>query len=207
MRSEVASDVRFRLSLAVLGILYVVGALGITSKMRSAILGLSALNLCLTALLLGLNAEALGRRGYVALAIVGLIGFFVEVLGVATGAVFGAYEYTARLGPSSLGVPWVIGLNWAMLIHAIHAGVGRLGLPTMAKSAVGASAMTLFDWIMEPAAIALGYWRWSSPTVPMRNYAAWWVLSLALFAFVEKASPRPRNRLAPWVLVAMVGFS
>jgi putative membrane protein len=206
MRSEAARPPHYRLSLAVLGLVYLVGSLGIASPLRSTVLGLSAFNLVLTATLLSLNAESLGRRGFVALLLVGVFGFSIEVLGVKTGAIFGDYAYTSRLGPKSFGVPWVIGLNWALLIHAVHAWVGRWGLPVMATATWGATVMAAFDWVMEPAAIALEYWRWATPVVPLRNYGAWWLLSFLMLVFVEKMGPRPRNRLAPWVLSAMIVF-
>jgi putative membrane protein len=197
---------RFRISLAVLGVFYLVGSLGIASAMRDTLLSLSALNLVLTAALLASNADGIGRRGFAALVVVGVIGFFVEVLGVASGVIFGEYAYTSHLGPMSFGVPWVIGLNWALLVHAVHAWVGSLEISTLPMAALGATALTLFDWIMEPAAIALSYWRWTDPSVPLRNYAAWWTLSFLLLLFVDKVGPRPRNRLAPWVLTAMLVF-
>jgi putative membrane protein len=43
--------------------------------------------------------------------------------------------------------------------------------------------MTFFDYLMEPAAIKLGYWVWQGSVIPFQNYLAWFVLGL-LFAFL-----------------------
>ena len=39
--------------------------------------------------------------------------------------------------------------------------------------------MVLFDLLMGPAAMALGYWDWAEGIVPMQNYIMWFVLGLA----------------------------
>jgi putative membrane protein len=36
--------------------------------------------------------------------------------------------------------------------------------------------MTFFDFMMEPAAIKLGYWTWIEVEVPLQNYVAWFIL-------------------------------
>lgn len=197
---------RYPASAALLLLLYLVGALGILSPWRAEFVALSFANLVFTALLLLGQASNVSHRGLVAFVFCGVVGFTVEAVGVHTQMVFGEYSYTASLGPRWLGVPLVIGLNWAVLVHAVHACVCRFTESVAARVLLGATAMTGFDFVMEPAAIALDYWRWHADVVPVRNYVAWWVISAMLFVVTEILSKPTRNRLAPWVLLCMLGF-
>ncbi|MGB3549005.1 MAG: carotenoid biosynthesis protein, partial [Saprospiraceae bacterium] len=49
-----------------------------------------------------------------------LVTFFTEVAGVATGAVFGSYQYGPTMWWQGWGVPFVIALNWAVLVLAAN---------------------------------------------------------------------------------------
>jgi bisanhydrobacterioruberin hydratase len=45
---------------------------------------------------------------------------------------------------------------------------------------VAAGLTVAFDAVMEPVAIALGYWTWTGGAIPLRNYAAWFLISAVL---------------------------
>ena len=114
-----------------------------------------------------------------------LFTFAMEVLGVATGAVFGAYRYGQTLGLMLFEVPVVIGFNWMIIVLALSAEVFRhIRNPFAGTLLVGVGA-TLFDWVMEPAAIALDYWQWEGGSIPAQNYAAWFLIA-ALWAFIYR---------------------
>lgn len=112
------------------------------------------------------------------------ISFAIEWIGVTTGAVFGHYEYSSLLQPIVYNVPLVIGLAW-LGISTGSITLARYVLGTYFRHrwlAAGLSAvfMTLFDFLMEPAAMKLNYWRWLSSTIPLQNYFAWFLVSLVL---------------------------
>jgi putative membrane protein len=197
---------RFRVTLAVLVIFYAVGTIGILSRYSEHFVQLTFANLVLTALLLLLNVESFGVRVAVGFAVSLVVGFAVEALGVKTGVIFGEYHYTDRMGPALVEVPLVIGLNWAILVHCVHACLGERFRSRTLMAAVGASAMTAFDWVMEPVAIRLRFWVWQADTVPLKNYLAWWGLSFVLLLASDAIGPRPKNRLAPWVFGVMLVF-
>jgi putative membrane protein len=45
---------------------------------------------------------------------------------------------------------------------------------------------TIFDWIMEPAAVTLGFWSWEGGLIPLLNYLTWFGISLIiLFLFTR----------------------
>jgi putative membrane protein len=105
--------------------------------------------------------------------------FGLEVLGVATGQVFGAYQYSDVLGSKLGGVPPVIGANWVLVVWGVSTGVRRLlpGVPEAVKVAAAALGCVAFDYLLEPVAIGLGYWTWDGGAVPLRNYAAWGLIA------------------------------
>lgn len=116
-----------------------------------------------------------------------LVSFGIEWVGVQTGAVFGEYRYGQTLRPQLGGVPLAIGFAWlGMLLSSV--ALLQKAIPRFADrnpAALGLAAgllMVLFDVVMEPAAIALGYWSWSGNVVPLQNYLAWWLISF-LFTF------------------------
>jgi putative membrane protein len=197
---------RFRVTLAVLVIFYAVGTVGILSSYSEHFVRLTFANLVLTALVLLLNAERFGARAAVGFSVSMVVGFAVEALGVKTGVIFGEYHYTDRMGPRLIEVPLVIGLNWAILVHAVHVWVGGWFRSRAVMAVVGATAMTAFDWVMEPVAIRLRFWVWQADTVPLKNYLAWWGLSFVLLLVSDTICPSPKNRLAPWVFGVMLVF-
>lgn len=128
-----------------------------------------------------------------------LAGWLVEVYGVATGTVFGAYHYGSVLGVALAGVPVVIGINWLMLVYAsAHLSYAAQISPEI-RPFLGATAVMLADVLIEPVAVFLGFWTWDTPgegslfVAPMRNYIAWWVVSLVLLSLAEMAGIRRTN--------------
>lgn len=108
-----------------------------------------------------------------------LVTYALEVVGVATGAVFGAYHYTTALGTLVAGVPPVIGWNWVLVVLGAFAGVRRWlpRWPEAARILAVAVLCVAFDVLLEPVAIRLGYWVWHEGAVPLQNYVAWGVIA------------------------------
>lgn len=103
-----------------------------------------------------------------------LFTFLVEAAGVATGAIFGEYTYGQGLKWQWLGVPFVIALNWTLLILAVNDLVMRWFRSSVAISVAVGICIAVYDWFIEPVAIALDYWTWADgPEVPLQNYLAW----------------------------------
>ena len=197
------------LILAVLVVFYAVGFVGHQLEAtRVMIVRLTPLALLLTAAasILPLVLER-NKAAILWLALCFALGFASEAVGVATGAVFGAYAYGSVLGPQVLEVPLVIGLNWAVVVLGAAGLVVRFvptvrGRPCPVVTALVVGLLTAaFDWLMEPVAIALGYWSWTGGAIPLRNYVAWFVIS-AVFALVWALA---RLRTASWLPTAALG--
>jgi putative membrane protein len=130
--------------------------------------------------------------GYAAalLAVAGVGGFAVEVLGVHTGFPFGDYGYADRLGPMVAGVPLVVGAAWVMMAHPAHCVARAVSRDRRAQVVIGAVALAGWDVFLDPQMVAAGQWRWAAPDphlpgvpdVPLSNYAGWVVVSLVVAA-------------------------
>ncbi len=169
----------------VLGVLYAVGVAGHAFESTlPMMIRMTPGFILLTGMLATAPALAAGR-GRFARWLAGTYGFTfaAEAAGVATGAVFGAYEYGPVLGWGWLGVPLVIAFNWATVVNGavgiacrvVPAGAGR----RWGIALVAGVVATAFDFVMEPVAIRLDYWRWAGGAIPLQNYAAWFGLAAA----------------------------
>jgi putative membrane protein len=63
-----------------------------------------------------------------------------------------------------------------------------------------------FDWLMEPVAIKLNYWSWTSADVPVYNYICWFIVSLLLLLVFHFASFEKQNKFAVNLLLIQAMF-
>jgi bisanhydrobacterioruberin hydratase len=197
---------RFQLSLFLLIVVYLVGIVTVLLGHADDLMVLTPFNLIFAAAVLIYNAEGISRSWAIWFTIVALAGYWVEVLGIKTGLVFGEYEYGSNLGLKVLGVPLIIGLNWAVLVIATAALVHRLNLNNLIKSALAASLMVAYDIFLEPVAITFDFWTWAGGSIPLQNYIAWWIIAffmlLGAFTWVKNL----KNRLALYVIAIQTLF-
>jgi putative membrane protein len=117
------------------------------------------------------------------------VGYLIEVLGVKTQMIFGAYEYQTTLGVKILEVPPMIGVNWFLMIFCAGTLIENLFKQKesiLLKTTCGAALLTLFDYVAEPVAIDQNMWTWTFGTPPLQNYLAWFIVAFALlFAFFK----------------------
>jgi putative membrane protein len=123
-------------------------------------------------------------------------GFLAEAVGVATGFPFGAYAYSAALGPRLLGVPVVIPLAWTWMAWPAWIAAGHLVNRAAARVGVAAVGLATWDLFLDPQMVAAGYWHWSTVDIPLRNYVAWLAVALALMAPLSRVSGAERRSVA-----------
>jgi putative membrane protein len=138
--------------------------------------------------------------------LVGVAGFFLEVDGVKTGLIFGEYNYGDVLGPKFMDVPLILGLNWFFMVYCSTQIAGLLKLPTLPTALLSGAIMTFYDLILEPNAVAMGYWHWHGGTIPLQNYIAWFVAGSVLSLFYIYRSTRVHNMMAVFLFTIQVIF-
>lgn len=110
-------------------------------------------------------------------------GMLFEWLGVHYGLFFGSYEYGNNLGPKFSGIPWFIGINWAVLT-IVSAGIASSLLKNkVSRILLGAGLMVFLDLFLEQSAPIFDFWLFEDGIVPLKNYIAWFGISL-LFHFI-----------------------
>lgn len=158
--------------------------------------------------------------------------FAMEALGVATGAVFGAYTYGPTMWFQWLGVPFVIAFNWCVLTLTCNDLAARLLSPLFPQyergdhltavaprqssienrilhiltAALAALLTALYDVAIEPVAIALDYWQWAANDIPLQNYLAWAAIALLISLPLQIFKIRFRSPVLLVYLLAQLFF-
>ncbi len=186
-------------------------------------LSLTPLNLLVSALLIFWTQEKINLAFILfCLAAMG-IGFGSAWIGVNTGKLFGEYTYGTVLGPKWQGVPYLVALQWLVVLYCsgicmamLHARLDdsqaeayrRFPRFWISLSMIADSALValFFDWILEPVAVKLGYWNWTNGETPWLNYATWWGVSAVIMIFFQILRFRKHNLFAIHLLMIQVMF-
>lgn len=106
-----------------------------------------------------------------------LFTLLLEIIGVKTGMIFGDYTYGDVLGLKLFGVPLIIGFNWLFVIAGAFSLSCFFSSNRFAIILSAAILSVVFDMLLEPVAVKLGYWEWLDGIIPFQNYAAWFLIS------------------------------
>ncbi|SDO68096.1 carotenoid biosynthesis protein [Geodermatophilus sp. DSM 45219] len=139
------------------------------------------------------------RTGAGVLLVTAATAVVFESVGLATGFPYGEYTYSDDLGPTLLGVPFLVPLAWLMmawpswlLARRLTGGV-RPGRQRVARVAVAAAVFAAWDVVLDPQLVQAGYWTWAHPqpslpgidTVPLTNLAGWLLAGLVLMTLLD----------------------
>lgn len=137
---------------------------------------------------------------------IALGGYCIEVAGVKTGAIFGAYKYQSTLGFSALGVPLILSVNWFFLVYATRSVAQSWVKDPLLLALLAAAMMTGYDFIMEPVAVRYDFWTWDAGFIPTQNYIAWFIISFCFHYLFLKWVPMNSNPFAQRLLLIQVVF-
>jgi putative membrane protein len=185
---------------------YLVGITGFMIRaLQPVFQKLTPFGIIVAAALLMYFHEPKNLKSWLFFAGIALTGFVIEVIGVNTQALFGFYKYGHSLGLKLWNTPLTIGLNWLILIYCISS-VAKPVRDTWYFPLIGASAMVVFDWLMEPVAVATDMWSWAFGSIPRKNYIDWFLISGFLFLMVRILKVEFNNRIAAVLLVMQFIF-
>lgn len=100
-----------------------------------------------------------------------ITSIFFEYIGTNYSLLFGNYSYSDMLQPQIKGIPLAIGFSWLSVV--LFGSKLSLKYNSFIYVLTGSMVLTAFDYLLEPAAINLGYWRWSDIKPPFFNYLTW----------------------------------
>ena len=124
------------------------------------------------------NRTEKGSAFFRYLSIVFALGLSIEIIGVATGYPFGSYVYGESLGWKVLNVPFVLGLNWWILVYSsIHLSAFLTKKPIL-RMLLAPALMLGLDSLIEPLSSQLDFWYWENSSAPLQNFLSWYLISL-----------------------------
>jgi uncharacterized membrane protein len=133
------------------------------------------------------------RTGAGVLLVTAATAVVFEAVGLATGFPYGRYTYSDDLGPTLLGVPFLVPLAWLMMAWPSWLLALRLAGRPVVRVVVAAAVFAGWDVVLDPQMVQAGYWTWAHPrpglpgidTVPLTNLAGWLLAGLLLMALLE----------------------
>lgn len=132
--------------------------------------------------------------------------FVLEVIGVETGMMFGAYNYGNTLGIKFFEVPLIVTLSWLCVVFGAVT-ISDHFIKSRALAAISSAILcTGFDYVMEPSAIHLDYWTWHSGDIPLLNYAAGFLISLIASTYYLLLKPAVRTDRATLIFKLQLMF-
>ncbi len=212
-------------ALFVVLLFHVCGAIGILfTPYKDWFIQNTPLNLLIMAALLVITQRQKNAAFFLYILITYTVGFTVELIGVNSGILFGHYQYGNTLGIQQYGVPLLIGINWFIIMYCAGVIASKLynwsnkrlaAMNAQVKPALqflsfitdGALLATLFDFIIEPVAVKLGYWHWlDKGEIPSYNYTCWFFISAALLTVFRLLPFDKNNQLAVHLFIIQVLF-
>lgn len=145
-------------------------------------------------------------KDLIVFSIIFVLGYSIEVAGVATKLIFGDYSYGHGLGLKVLDTPLLIGLNWLYLTYCFASIANRFKLNRFITPLIAATLMVVYDLILEQVAGYLEMWYWHNNVIPLQNYLVWFAVSLVMQYILFWAKVETKNKLAPVVIIAQSVF-
>ena len=133
------------------------------------------------------------RTGAVVLLAVAATAVLFEAVGLATGFPYGTYTYSDGLGPTLLGVPFLVPSAWLMMAWPSRLLAERLAAGRAVRVLVAAGVFAAWDVVLDPQMVQAGYWTWAHPrpglpgidTVPLTNLAGWLLAGGVLMVLLD----------------------
>lgn len=197
---------------------HVCGFIGMFTSKHNWFVANTALNLLIMTALIFWTQPKKNAAFFVFVVICFVTGMLTEMIGVNTSWLFGKYEYGKVLGKGIINVPWLIGVNWFIVMYCCGVAVAHLHERIKRQSALaesfltpqmqlmsfvidGALLATFFDFMLEPVAVKLGYWTWlGDGKIPFTNYLCWFVISGLLLTVFKLLSFPKHNQFAVHLL-------
>ena len=203
---------------------HVCGAIGILySPHKNWFIANTPFNLLLMTALLFWVQPKKGLQFILFFSICFLVGMGTEMIGVNTGKLFGSYHYGSVLGKRLNGVPYLIGINWFVVIFCVgilmtkvtnwmedkYDEIGSRFKPwqkTVSFVLDGALLATILDYNIEPVAIKLSFWQWKYGTPPVFNFICWFAISAQLLWLFKILNFNKDNQFAVHLLIIQALF-
>ncbi|QHS54442.1 carotenoid biosynthesis protein [Mucilaginibacter sp. 14171R-50] len=197
-----------RIAVGVIILFHAVGLVGLSlPATRPLFLQVVPWHLLLMLLTIVFGHYKLSGRFKAFILVVFWLGFFAEWIGVHKGWLFGNYAYGTTLGVKMFDIPLMIGVNWFLLVYSAGVTMQRSGLKNgFVRVVTGAGLLVLLDVLIEPVAIKFNYWQWIAGSIPLKNYACWFLVGAVMLYVFELFNFKKQGIAAPALLITEFVF-
>jgi putative membrane protein len=188
-------------------IFYSVGFLGfIIPWSRSFFVAITPFALLLSIYLLAIYHGKYAKKDIIVFLAIAILGFFIEVIGVNSGLIFGNYSYGNALGIKLFETPMLIAINWLFLTYTASTLSEKISNKLIIQILMAPSIMLLYDLILEQLAPLMNMWSWKDSVVPLKNYIAWWVIGFLFIGLIKVFRIETKNPLAFILFISQFVF-
>ena len=198
-----------KVAIGVLTVLYIVGTVGFISHTDPDFPKLTPLNLVISLVIVLCFHVEWGLIFAFWCFFTLIIGFFIEVIGVSSGQIFGSYQYGETLGFKVWNTPLSIGVNWLLTAYCSAVLVSHAAHKSwhwILKSVLAALLMVSLDVLIEPIAVKTGMWTWENGEIPLQNYVGWFLTALPLQLLFFRFIKSVENKVAIVLLFLQFTF-
>ena len=191
----------------VIAIFYIVGFFGFVIPFTKALfIIITPFALLLNSYLLAVYHNKYTFKDIFFFLLIFIFGYVFEVIGVKTGLVFGCYTYGDALGLKLFETPVLIGVNWLFLTYTATAITDDLKMKKWLAVFVAPLFMLMYDVVLEQVAPKMDMWSWLNSEVPIRNYIAWYFISLCFMLLLKVFKIETKNPLAAVLFICQFVF-
>ena len=224
MKPQILTITKLQAATAIAILFHIIGLLGMLYGDKAFFISTTPLHLLLMAFLVIYTHPKKDLTLYIYIALCFVLGIAVEIVGTSTSMLFGNYKYGTALGPGIQNVPFIIGVNWFLIMYccASTVQISFDKLLALVKDKIpfrngklhkfsliidSAFMAVIFDYFLEPAAIKLGYWQWlGDGSIPFFNYASWFVVSAIFIGILYILRIDRTNKFAVNLLLIQLMF-
>ena len=175
------------LSIGIIWLFHFSGILGIIYSDPAWFIQATPLNLLISFILLLINTEWTLKTGVLVFLFFS-VGMVSEILGVQYGLIFGNYTYGSALGFQFMGVPFMIGINWCILVFITGSIAQFFTKKIEFQLLISVVLMLFLDLVMEPVAPQLDFWTFETGLAGVQNYIGWTLVALPLQLIYHKSN-------------------
>ncbi|MDY2587129.1 carotenoid biosynthesis protein [Winogradskyella aquimaris] len=197
---------KLQLSIGILWLFHISAIIGIGLGYMDWFIEKTPLNLLVSMVLFFLIYPLNSSKKLIIFFAFGSIGMFAEWLGVNYQLLFGSYSYGNNFGTKLDGVPYLIGVYWALLTFVTAAIVDYTEWSTKPKIIVAAFLMVLLDFLMEFSAPIFDFWEFTGGTPKIENYVTWFVLGVILQTILRLVNIKGSRLFSLHLYLAEVTF-
>ena len=183
---SVANKLAF--SIFILVLFHISAIIGISLGYKEWFVEKTPLTLLLSFGLLAWNFPINNPKKWLLAGLFFISGMLAEWIGVNTGLIFGSYSYGENMGVKFDGVPYLIGIYWAVLTFITADISQRLTGKLILQILLGASLMVFLDYMMEASAPIFDFWTFKGGMAPLENYITWFIVAAPLHLIYQKAN-------------------